>query len=86
MTGLNGEMHFKSEKANFLVAFSNPLVGCCKGHTMARAAHSEFDKSSFEGDSKLDVTLNDSQKEALFETKFKHDRFPPIYTVVLMNF
>ena len=82
-TGVAGEMHFNHPSKLFRVGFENPLVGQCKGHVSENEVGTPFAKN--EGHRGLKDHNSEGSAQSTFETRFKHERYPPVYTVIFQN-
>lgn len=82
LQGISGELFFDHPKNYFRVAFSNPLVGICKGLTDCRATKfsKEEQEEGFLND-KMDD--NNPQDNEHFQTKYFPNNPIPIYIIVI---
>lgn len=84
LTGVCAELQFTHPKKIFRISFINPFLGNKAAFTEETDAAKPFDmKTSVSG--RLANKDVQSQVSTSFSTKFKHERYPPIYTVVIEN-
>ena len=82
-TGAAGEIHVNHSKKTFRIAFENPLIGSITGFTSESDISKPFPKD--QGTKNLKDHKPQGSAESIVETRFKQERYPPIYTVVIQN-